>query len=972
MQTLSINESSVSGLQTWQTLNGLTTAGQIAYGGGGNRTETSMTPDGVQTVSQYQNDLLVSKVVSQASMGALSSTTYSYDPDGRMISSTDARNGTTTFTYCADDKVQTTTTPIPDPSQSGPGYAPQTTTYAYDAAGRVSLVTQPDGTTVSSNYFPTGLLQETFGSRTYHQKYSYDSQGRVATLSTWQNDSNNSGVAVTTWSYDPSRGWLNSKTYADGNGPSYTYLPSGRLGTRTWARGVTTTYSYNNAGDLAAVTYSDSTPTVSLTYTRLGQLLTTADAAGTCTYTYDPSGQLQNESYGTTGLLAGNSITRSFDSLDRLGSFSLGSLPSLSYTYDSASRIQALSSGSNSVSYSYQANSNLIGTITFQSGGAQLTTNRVYDNLGRITSVTSTPSTGAAINHTYTYNAANQRTQVTREDGNFWQYGYDALGQITASSKNMPSGATIGGYAFTATYDTIGNRLVSTVNDQPFSYAPNLLNQYGQRTVPGIVDVVGSSNPNAIVTANFQHAVQQGSFFYDGLTVNNTSAPQYVGINIEAVVNNAGPTGQDAIMQATRSVFVPRTPEIFSYDLDGNLISDGRWSYTWDAENRLIAMQTLPAAIAAAAPNQRIAFAYDSQGRRIQKTAALFSNGVYSPSSDLRFAYDGWNLLAEFDALHGNALLHSYTWGLDLSGSLQGAGGVGGLLEIANGSLGTSYFAATDGNGNVAGLVSVTNGSICARYEYGAYGEPIQTTGAAAEQNPIRFSTKYTDSETDNLYYGQRYYNPGTGRWLSRDPAEEAIGGVNLFGFAANDPVDHWDYLGMLLAVDSDFEPTTPINASWQWGYAPYFIGAWTGAPGQEIYGSGGGIEGTVSCDVAGGLLSSCNCVECKMVLKQQIYRNKLQTTYTKITWPQEYGHEQRHVGSLLSEFRRVRTLLEREQQYFQSASQANDAAVEYTNRYQGILNDILTRESNHQNPNSPQGGVGYPPLSPPSALPGP
>ena len=41
-----------------------------------------------------------------------------------------------------------------------------------------------------------------------------------------------------------------------------------------------------------------------------------------------------------------------------------------------------------------------------------------------------------------------------------------------------------------------------------------------------------------------------------------------------------------------------------------------------------------------------------------------------------------------------------------------------------------------------------------------------------AKANPFRFSTKYQDDETDLLYYGYRYYNASTGRWLSRDPAE--------------------------------------------------------------------------------------------------------------------------------------------------------------------------------------------------------
>jgi len=57
-------------------------------------------------------------------------------------------------------------------------------------------------------------------------------------------------------------------------------------------------------------------------------------------------------------------------------------------------------------------------------------------------------------------------------------------------------------------------------------------------------------------------------------------------------------------------------------------------------------------------------------------------------------------------------------------------------------------------------------------YEYGPFGEVVRSSGLGA-LNPFQFSTKYTDSETGLNYYGYRYYNPSTGRWMSRDPIEE-------------------------------------------------------------------------------------------------------------------------------------------------------------------------------------------------------
>jgi RHS repeat-associated protein len=102
---------------------------------------------------------------------------------------------------------------------------------------------------------------------------------------------------------------------------------------------------------------------------------------------------------------------------------------------------------------------------------------------------------------------------------------------------------------------------------------------------------------------------------------------------------------------------------------------------------------------------------------------------------------------------------------------------VGGLLLVTDYEGTTTYhWPAYDGNGNVAALVAQADGSLSARYEYGPFGEAIRATGVMGKKNPIRFSTKYTDDQTGLLYYGYRYYNPTTGRWISRDPIEERGG----------------------------------------------------------------------------------------------------------------------------------------------------------------------------------------------------
>ena len=120
-------------------------------------------------------------------------------------------------------------------------------------------------------------------------------------------------------------------------------------------------------------------------------------------------------------------------------------------------------------------------------------------------------------------------------------------------------------------------------------------------------------------------------------------------------------------------VFVPATPETFGYDTDGNLISDGRWTYSWDGENRLVEMKRDTSTPEAA--RLRLVFEYDHQGRRIRKQRYTWNSNSWLLASDSRFLYDGWNLIAILDPQ--STLLESFVWGNDLSGTLAGAGGVG-------------------------------------------------------------------------------------------------------------------------------------------------------------------------------------------------------------------------------------------------------------------------------------------------------
>jgi RHS repeat-associated protein len=424
-----------------------------------------------------------------------------------------------------------------------------------------------------------------------------------------------------------------------------------------------------------------------------------------------------------------------------------------------------------------------------------MTTTNQYDKLNRLSRISSVPSASSAVTFDYGYNPANQRIAVTNADGSYWLWAYDDLGQVVSARKYWAGGTPVLGQQFDFAFDDIGNRKVAVTggdqwgaNKRYQNYSANLLNQYEQRTVPSYLDVLGAATNSATVTVNNLPSSRQSEYFRAEVAFNNSTGALWLSLTNLAVLLQG--TNTDIVATNIGNAFISGSPEQFRYDVDGNLTNDGRWAYVWDAENRLVRMLSLTAT-----PSnswRALNFAYDPQSRRISKVVSNWNGAAWTLVLSNKFLYDGWNLIAEVNGTN-NTVIRSYAWGTDLSGTTQGAGGVGGLL-MAKDSSGGTYFVAYDGNGNVAALVNATNGTVSAQYEYGPFGELLRATGPMAKANPFRLSTKYQDDETDLVYYGYRYEKDG--RWLSRDPSEEESG-LNLYPFLGNDGINAFDFLGL-------------------------------------------------------------------------------------------------------------------------------------------------------------------------------
>ncbi len=791
------SETSADGTQNWLTQCGLTTRTTTAIDRANRRrTVISVNPDGTSTEAVFEQGLQKSVTRYDANTSQVTQTAFEYDAFGRLQTSTDARNGATTYTYYDDGQLHTVTTPDPDPGASGPGLDPQTTSYTYfgdRGNGTKTVITLPDGGIVTQEFHPGGQLKKTWGARTYPAAYTYDRAGRVETLTTWQqfdfaSGNGLGGAATTRWNYS-AQATLSNKRYADNKGPGYTYTAGGKLKTRLWARGVLTSYHYDDkTGDLLAITYSDSTPAVTNTYDRLGRLASVTDASGLRTFGYS-HGQTATETYAA-GMFTGTTLQRGYDSLQRIESLTVTSpdqpLYHVTYGYDPASRLQTVTAGPDVATYAYHPGSDLVHTIVQRhSNAVRLTTTKRYDRLNRLQSITCVPSADRPISFAYQYNDANHRVRAALATGEFWSYGYDFLGQVTNGVKQLPAGAPIPGYSFGYQFDAVGNRTAATRQNQTDDYTPNLLNQIESINYAPWLHLLGVVNSNATITVNGQSPVRSDNYFYAQIA----STSVWNAVSTQARAAGQAANGTDALAEEVGHLSVPFGTASLQYDDDGNLLSDGRWSYVWDGENRVLKKETLPAMPQAA--RRKLEYTLDAQGRRVRVKVSEGSSGAWRLTSGRKYIANDFELLAELDGA-ADTVTRAFVWGLDVSQTRGEGAGVGGLLALREAS---TQLAISDGNGNVTALVNSNDGLESGTYEYDPFGSLLRVTGATAKLNPFCFSTKFREDDTQSSCYEYRDYSPGRGRYDSRDPLEELE--ANVYHFVQNDPVDFYDLFGL-------------------------------------------------------------------------------------------------------------------------------------------------------------------------------
>jgi RHS repeat-associated protein len=325
----------------------------------------------------------------------------------------------------------------------------------------------------------------------------------------------------------------------------------------------------------------------------------------------------------------------------------------------------------------------------------------------------------------------------------------------------------------------------------------------------------------------------------------------------------------------------------------------------------------------------------------------------FTPEATHTYLYDGWNLVAEtITTNHQPPTTNHYVWGRDLSGSMQGAGGVGGLLAVQMD--GAWYFPFYDNNGNIIAYAD-EQGAIVAEYAYDAFGHTISKSGQLADDLRHRFSTKYYDVETGFYYYGYRFYSPELMRWHNRDPIGEK-GSQNAFVFCRNRPTGRIDPDGL---ADYDFRPDPVQNCTYT--YEDLGVDDTRGDNGlfPRILGQVRENHFEVVC--------TCHCqddctvsMHCKIYLWIDMF---LDARYKPPMGEQisiedkrgTYGHEQKHIMSMQS---LIRDELMPDLNRWESGTRTKEHCDRWAKTVQHMgLKRILrywNNEADHANPGSP------------------
>jgi RHS repeat-associated protein len=317
----------------------------------------------------------------------------------------------------------------------------------YDKLGRRISETDQAGLTTQFEYDALGRLVKVIDALLQETVYSYDEQGNRIT----QTDAN---LHTTRFEYD-ALGRQTARELPDGSRESMTYDAAGNLESRTDFNGVTTTYDYDENNRLTSRNYPDAGQNVAFTYTSMGRRETATDVRGTTSYTYDVRDRIETVTYPD-----GRTLTYGYDTQGNRTSLTAnigGQTLTTSYSYDELNRLDIVTDSESRI-YDHDYDEN--GNRQFLAHPNGVNTDYVYDDLNRLTDLTTIGPAGTVQSYHFTLGAAGNREQIDEADGTIRGYAYDDLYRLLGETVTDGTSASL--YSKSFVYDNVGNRLTQT------------------------------------------------------------------------------------------------------------------------------------------------------------------------------------------------------------------------------------------------------------------------------------------------------------------------------------------------------------------------------------------------------------------------------------------------------------------------------------------------------------------------------
>jgi RHS repeat-associated protein len=480
---------------------------------------------------------------------------------------------------------------------------------------------------------------------------------------------------------------------------------------------------------------------VTTAYSANGQTSHVIDAENNRTaYVYDGHDRLHQTRYpvatkGANSANAADYVQATYDANGNVTQQRLRDGTVINLTYDNLNRV-TLKDTPNAVHFDFDVSYqyDLLGRLTNSSSGYP--NNFSYDALGRL-------KTQQMYNTTthHSYDAAGRRTRMTWADGNYVDYDYDTVGNVTAIREN---GATSGiGVLAIYGYDSLGRRTsVTNGNGTVTSYGFDPLSR-----LQSLINNLAGSAHDQTTTLGYNPASQ-----IDTLTKSNDAFAWGSHYNVDRLY------GSNGLNQLTSAGATG-----IGYDARGNLTTSGSTTYGYTSENRL------------ATVSDGTRLAYEPSGNQLLQVSNIYT-GV-----DTRFGWDFDRINTEINGANG-AILRRYVPGPSIDETVVWYEGAG---------LSDRRWLHADERGSIV-AVTDSSGAAIAINRYDEYGIPAST-------NIGRF--QYTGQtwlpEVGMYYYKARIYSPTLGRFMQTDPIGYADG-MNWMNYVGGDPVNFSDPTGLV------------------------------------------------------------------------------------------------------------------------------------------------------------------------------